>query len=128
MVVTTSFGRKLEHGLRMKCLARLKNRRRKIRMIGRVWKMLRLQAQSVTQFVDVSLFPRDGSIQEIATVKLHARLRGEYFQHTPAAGLMDAGGQRQAVVLPVDHPVVIVPASYHQLLIVVIDTSADRGW
>ncbi len=35
-----SLGRKLEHGLRMKCLARLKNRRRKIRMIGRVWKML----------------------------------------------------------------------------------------
>src|SRR6476661_6607514 len=101
MVVTTSFGRKLEHGLRMECLARLKNRRRKIRMIGRVWKMLCLQAKAVALFVDVSLFPGDGSIQEIATVKLHARLRGKYFQHAPAGRFMDAGGQRQALVLPV---------------------------
>ena len=96
-------------------------------MVGRVWKVLRLQAKAVTQFVDVPLFSSDRSIQKIAGIKLHARLGGEYFQHTSAAGFMDACSQGQALVLPVDHPVVIVSASHHQLFVISIDAIADRS-
>ncbi len=68
-------------------------------MVGRIRKMLCLQAKAVALFVDVPLFPGDGSVQEIAGIKLHSRLGGEDFQHASAGWFVDAGSQSQAVIL-----------------------------
>ena len=66
-------------------------------MVGRVRKMLRLQAKAIALLVDVPVFSGDGSIQEIAGIKLHSRLGGEYFQNSSAGGFVDPGSQRQAL-------------------------------
>ena len=66
-------------------------------MVGRVRKMLRLQAKTVTLFVNMPVFSGDGSIQKIAGIKLHTGLGGKHFQNASAGRFMDSGGQRQAL-------------------------------
>ena len=53
-------------------------------MVGRVGKVLGLQGESKMLLVDVSLFTRNGSIQEIAGIELYAGLCRVDLQH--AAG------------------------------------------
>ena len=62
-------------------------------MVGRVRKMLRLQAKAITLFIDVPVFPGNRSIQKIARVKLHSWLGGQDLQHSSAGGFVDQGGQ-----------------------------------
>src|ERR1700720_2189178 len=106
---------------------RPQNRRRKIRMVGRIRVMLGLQAKTVTLFVDMTVLPGNRSIQKVSRVELHCRLGSKDFQHPATGRLMHSRGQSRAVVFPVDHEVVIVSASYQQLFIVIVDASANRG-
>src|SRR6267143_5105895 len=101
----------------MERLARSQNRRREIWMVGRIREMLCLQAKTVTLFVDVPLFPGDRPIQKISRVKLHPRLSCKDFQNSSAGWFMHPCSQIKTVVFPVDHKVVVVAASHHQLFV-----------
>src|SRR5437867_2095492 len=96
-------------------------------MIGRIREMLRLQAKPVTPFINVPLLTGYRSIQEIATVKLHPRLRSRDFQHSPGVWLMYSRRERQPVTFPVDDKIVIVSMPHDQLFIVVVYSSAYWG-
>src|SRR5215467_11749524 len=67
------------------------------------------------------------AVEIIAGVQLDRRFRGEYFEH-PAAGRL--GHPRRApepTVRAVDREAVIVAAADAELLVVVVDSRADRG-
>ena len=88
--------------------------------------MLRLQAESVALLVSVSLFSNDGSVQEITGIQLHRRFCRVDLKHSTAIRFASSGRQREAVVLPLDHEIVIVAMPDHQLLVVVVDSGANR--
>ena len=96
-------------------------------MVGRIRKMLRLQAKAVALFIDVPVFPGNRPVQKIAGVELHSWLGGQDLQHSSAGGFVHQGGTGEAVVLAVDHPVVIIAVSQNQLFIVLVDAFADRS-
>ena len=87
--------------------------------------MLRLQAQSITPFVDMPIFPRDRSIEEIPRVELHSGLRRRNFQHASARRFVDASRERQPCALTIDDEIMVVAMAEHELFIVVIDPRAD---
>src|SRR5271156_3336741 len=82
--------------------------------------MLRLQTQPGAARVHLAAFAVDRSVQEIAGVKLQARLRGHYFKNAAADRLLDARGQAQSA--SVQHPVVIVAMAELQLLVIGFDS------
>ena len=58
-------------------------------MIGGIWKMLGFHAEGVAEGVDVTVFAGDGSIQEIANVKLQSGFAGPHFHFTAGGGFRD---------------------------------------
>jgi len=111
----------------MKLLSRLQLGRRELLMIGRIRKMLSLQAQRRAMPVHLSLFTLHCTVQEISGVKLHARL-GRQDIHDPAAGrLIHFHCQRRPCRAGffVQHPVVIVAFAKFELLVVRVDARAD---
>ena len=82
--------RELKYRLLMEPLIRPQDRRRKIRMVGRIGEVLRFQAEAVAAFVDVAMFPGDGAIEKISGVELDAGLRGGDFEDAAAGVLVDA--------------------------------------
>ncbi len=89
--------------------------------------MLCFQAKAVAPFVNVPLFSDDGSVQEVTRIKLHSRLSRINFQHSSTGWFVDPGSQSQAVTFTVDHKIVIVSVPDYQLLVTIVDASANRG-
>ena len=90
--------------------------------------MLRLEAKAVPPLVDVSLFARDGAVQEISRIKLDSGLSSGDFQHAPAGRFVHACSQREAVAFAVNHPVVVVAVAQHELFVIIVDARAhSRG-
>ena len=69
-------GREFENGRLVIILPRPKHSRGKIWLIGRVRKMLRFQAETGALEIRLASFAGEAAIQEIAGVKLDARLGG----------------------------------------------------
>ena len=88
--------------------------------------MLCLQAEPVALLVSMSLFSDEGSVQEIAGIQLYCRFCRIDLKHSTAIWFASSGRQREAVVLPLDHEIVIVAMSDDQLLVIVVDSGANR--
>src|SRR5215468_4547911 len=102
-------------------------------MIRRVREVLRLQAQSITTPINLPFLARKRPIQEVAGIKLHARLIGQHLKDTSARGIVNFRSRRETFrkipnrsenVLAVEHPVVIVTVALFYLLVIVVDSRA----
>src|ERR1700688_104313 len=81
----------------------------KIRMIRRIWKVLRLQAHRKTGFVDFASLARRGAAQKVAGVDLDSRLSGPSFHATASRGFIKNRRQtRFRFHAGIEYPVVIV--------------------
>src|SRR5450755_3129168 len=88
--------------------------------------MLGLQAKSAAICQNGSILSSSGAIQKIAAIKLYARLRRPYLQHSSRYGFHDAGGQFWPAPGG-QNPVVVVAFSEFQLLIAIGDALSDSN-
>src|SRR5437764_1846281 len=88
---------KLEYGTRAILLPRAQNRRRKVRMVRRIGVMLRLQRQAITEMIDSAAFAGDAAIEEIAGIKLEARLGSGDLHRATTRWLDDARSEYQHI-------------------------------
>src|SRR5690606_29370433 len=103
----------------------IENDGRKFRLIGRIGKMLRLNAEAAA--MTKALPPcTETAIEEIAGIKLRARLGGQYFQHTTSGVLFNSRRKTQlARRCLVQHKIVVVAPAQLQLLILCTYVLAD---
>src|SRR3954465_8548029 len=84
------FRRELKHRRLVELLSRFQDGTWEVRMVRRIRKMLRLQAQSITTLVAVAFFSSEGAVQEVPTVELNPGLCSGDFQSAPSCGFVDA--------------------------------------
>ena len=89
--------------------------------------MLRLHTESAALSVDFAALAVNGSVEEIAGIKLQAGLGSENVHDAPAVGLVDLCRLGKAADVLVQYPIVIVAAAEFKLLVVFIDPRADGG-
>ena len=87
--------------------------------------MLRLQTKPAATLIGYSAFALDGSVEKIAAIKLDSRLIGENAQHAPRVWVVHLRRLRQSSSFGVEHPVMIVPSTEMELLIVRVDAAPD---
>ena len=87
---------------------RLEDRAREIGVIHRVWKMLCFQAERAAVRIFFAAFSRL-FLQEIAAVKLNARLVGVNLHHPTAIWILYSGGEPLFAGLAAHDIVVVVP-------------------
>src|SRR5215472_4602693 len=123
------FRGKLVDRRRVIALSGLQLRRRKLRMVRGVGKMLGLQTERHALGIRNSTLALGGSIQKIPSVKLHSRLGRPHFQNSTGSLLCNARGEGDAVThfAPQDKVVIVAFAEF-DLLVVGIDSLANRRW
>ena len=90
--------------------------------------MLGLQAKTGAMRVRFSVFACSGAVEEVAAIKLDARLGGQHIQDSAAGSFEYFGGHLQAASFTIfKHPIVIVSLPEFQLLVFGIDPRADGG-
>ena len=78
-------------------------------MIGRVGKVLRLQAESVTVVVYLVPLPLNRAIEEISAIELDAWFGAQHLKNTAAFWLVSFGHQLwRPRTMIIQHPVVVV--------------------
>jgi len=98
-------------------------------MIWRIREMLSFQTGTRPVCVHGSALASGRSIEKITAVKLDPRFGREYFQHPPTVRFENLRGRLQpAAGESFENPVMVVAASELELLILLIDPGADRGW
>lgn len=98
-------------------------------MIWRIREMLSFQTETRPVCVRGSALASGRSIEKITAVKLDPRFGREYFQHPPTVRFENLRGRLQpAASESFENPVMVVAASELELLILLIDPGADRGW
>src|SRR5258705_8886085 len=108
-------------------LTRFQLRRRKVRVIWRIWKVLRLQAETGPVLVNGATLTLICPVEKITAIKLHTRFRRQHFHESSRGRLVKRSDQLQLFSLPVEHPVMIVTFTKLQLFVVVLDPSSDRS-
>ena len=89
--------------------------------------MLRLQTQSRMLSVRHATFSLGRAIQKIPGIKLNSRLISQDLQHTSRRRLENLRRLGQFAARLIQHPVVVVPVSQLDLLVVRVDARTDRG-
>src|SRR5690349_14964758 len=107
-------------------LTRFQLCRRKVRVIWRIWEVLRLQAETGPMLVNGATLAFVRRIQKITAIKLQARFSSQDFHEYARGRLVNRSDQLQVFSLPVEHPVMIVTSTKLQLLVVIPDPSSDR--
>lgn len=82
--------------------------------------MLRLKAQPAAKFV-LSIRSRECPVEEVACVELNPWFGGLFLKHSAGGGIVDSCRRMQAATLAIEHPVVVVPVSKLELLVVHAD-------
>src|ERR1700739_1116136 len=101
-------------------LTRFQLRSRKVRVVWRIWKVLRLQADTGPVLVGGAALAYVCAIEKITAIKLQARF-GFYASHEPSRGwFVERRDQLQVFSLTIEHPVMIVTLSKLQLFVVVL--------
>src|SRR5438128_6882930 len=103
----------------------MENRRGKTRMIGRIRKVLRLEAQTSPPTVGPAVLSGD-SAEEIPGIELNAGLRCRDLEGAAALRIDEPRRRLQPRAAAVNDPVVIVAAAVFQLHVGVLNTGADR--
>src|ERR1022692_142813 len=119
----------LVDGCRVERLARVEDRGRELRLVGRVREVLGLEGVSSTLPVDVAADAYQRPVEEVTAVELNARLVGPDRQLASALRVPCVGGQPETVhgrAGLVQHPVVVVTLRDKKLRVVLVDPGADR--
>src|ERR1051325_10392626 len=95
-------------------------------MVRRIRKVLCFQAKACAESIGFSAFTVNAAVEEIACVKLHARLRRRDFQNTPTLRLGYADYRPERPGISVQHPVMVVTFAALDLLVVRVNALADR--
>ena len=90
--------------------------------------MLSFQAECRTESVNNPSLAVHASVQMVAGVKLHTRLRRVYFQSASAVRVCDSRGQRQSTATAVQSVVMIESKAKLQLLAVFVESLSDLLW
>ena len=97
-------------------------------MVWRVWKMLRLKAESVAEVVDLAPLADDCAVKEVTRVELDSGLRGDHLHNTTTLWFLDLGDHPEMTWKFVRDPIVIIPFAVLQLHVLIIDPGPDGGW
>src|SRR3989475_1459727 len=97
--------RELEGRCLMISLAGLELGRRKFRLIGRIRKVLRLEAEGGPAAVNLAALSVHGAVEEVPGVELDPRLRGQDLHHAAGFRFRDARRERQPAPGMVDYKV-----------------------
>jgi hypothetical protein len=73
--------------------------------------VLGFQAEAVAELILLAGLAGLFAIEEIAAIKLEARLGGEHFHGAAGGRLVHLGGQREFAALVVEHPVMVIAAA-----------------
>src|SRR5215510_2694291 len=118
---------KRQHRPRTERLTRPENRRRKCRMIWRIGKVLGLEHDRAAVRIRDSALSLNRPIEKVAGVELQSRLRSRDVERTSRCRIDDADRMREPRgALPIEHPVVVVPATKPQLRILGVDARTNR--
>src|SRR6202165_4844859 len=118
MTNSTRAGAELEYRHAVKLLPRFQLGRGKGGVVGRVRKMLRLQAKCESPVVDAAFFSGDRSVEEVSRVELQSRFGREHLQNPASGRLVRFGRLGQLTRRMIQHEVVVVPLAQTQLGIV----------
>src|SRR4029077_14294395 len=94
-------------------------------MVGGVGEVLGLEAEACAVFAHASRLSVNRAVEKVSAIELDARLVREDFEHAAGRRLVHRYIQTNGSVRAVQHPVVIVTFSESQLLVGLVDTSAD---
>src|SRR5438045_7571382 len=78
-------------------------------------------------YVNAATLAGDRAIQKIAGIKLHAGLRGRYFQNSSRGRFIHSGGSSKHFIPGQQDEIVIVTTSEAQLLVMILHTRTDGG-
>src|SRR5262249_10400113 len=87
-------------------VAGIENRAREVRLIRRIWEVLRLETEGGAEGIDraaLANVARRLAFEEIARVELNAGFRGPHFHHPARARLVDPRSETQLVPSLVEH-------------------------
>ena len=108
-------------------MARLDDRRRERRLVGRVGEVLRLEAEPEPVAVHRTALAGDRAVEEVPRVELHARLRRRDVHDAAGGRLAHRDDAPERAGVAVEHPVVVVALAVRDLLVLRVDAGADRG-
>src|SRR5271163_1049979 len=114
-------GAEFEHGHALESLSRFQFGRRKARVVGRIRKMLRLQAEGKSPLVDPAFLAGDRSVEKVSGVKLQSRFGRRHSQDPPGSRLVHLGRLGQLSCRMIENEVVVIAMAEAQLRIVRID-------
>src|SRR5262249_37470930 len=106
-------------------LARLENRRGKIRLVRRVGKMLRLHAETVALLINPAALAGEDPLEEIAGIKLHPGSGGKHFEHPAGGWFVTEPSQANLPRRFVEDEIVIVTLAELKLRVGFVDARAD---
>src|SRR5262249_58740072 len=95
-------------------------------MVGGIWKVLRLQTETIALLVDVTGLAGNRAVEKVPGVKLYSRLSGRHIKRSAGLRFHKPHRVHQALALPVEHEIVVVPVSVVELLIIRTEAAADR--
>ena len=104
----------------MESFPRPKNRRRERGLVGRIGKMLSLQAETIAMLVSLSSLADVASIQEVACVKLHTGLGSQNFQDPARGRLVYPSSQSKFPCLSIKDKIVVVSSASLDLVVLCI--------
>src|SRR5690242_9804224 len=110
---------------RLVFLPRPEDDRRKARLVGCVWKVLRLQAEAAAVRVDDAALAANRAVEEIAGVQLYARLRRRDLHRATARWRGDERDAPRLAALTSEHEGMVVATRHLQLRMVSLDPRAD---
>ena len=112
------------------CFPRTQSGTWESRLVGTIWIMLRLKAQTAAEWVCHAFFSHETAIKEVASIELHTRLVGIYRHLDARCRVIQSGSYGIDIAMGVEQPVVVISASVDNLLVgSVVDsiTYAGRG-
>jgi len=89
--------------------------------------MLRFEAEASALLIGQSAFAFDRSIEKIAAIELHTRLRGQHFQHAAVTGSFTRATTSRRPVWMIEDKIVVVTVPAFQLLVRLPDARANGG-
>ena len=110
------------------CFPRTQSGTWESRLVGTIWIMLRLKAQTAAEWVCHAIFSHETAIKEVASIELHTRLVGIYRHLDARSRIIQRGSYGIDIAMGVEQPVVVISASVDNLLVgSVVDSVAYAG-
>lgn len=115
-------------GFRLIRFSGVENGRGKVGFVGRVGKVLGLEAKTRTFGIGHPIFANDCAVEKVAAVELYTRLRCGYLHDSARLWIVYCGDLMERTIPIVNDPIVVVSSAIMQLFIVSIDIFTHSCW